>query len=418
MTHPIPRRHFLGAAAALAASPALAARPGPNDRVVVGVMGTGSRGTDHVRSFSAMPGVEVAWVCDPDDQRSAKAASLVSGKSPRAVRDFRRVLEDKSVDALIVATCNHWHAPAAILACAAGKHVYVEKPCSHTPDEGERLVQAARDHTRVVQMGNQRRSWPKIIEGIEEVRKGTIGRAYFARCLYSDARPSIGKGHETTPPSHLDFDLWQGPAPRRPFRDNMLHYNWHWFWHWGNGELGNNGVHMIDLARWGLGVDFPVHVTSSGGRYRFEDDQETPDTHVVAFDFDGKKSITWEGLSCNAYRPGGPGEDVVFFGDEGSLSITKGGYTIHDVKGKLVKTVDGKGGDADHIENFLAAVRGESKPNSEISEGHRSTLLCHLGNIAHRVGRSLKCDPMDGRIVGDPDAAKLWSREYATGWEM
>ena len=423
MTDPIDRRRFLGVAAAtglLAGWGARAGATGPNETIVLGVMGVGGRGKDHIRGFSALPGVEIAYVCDVDERRAAEAAEIAGrgkGGSPKAVGDFRRILDDKAVDALVVATCNHWHAPAAILACAAGKHVYVEKPCSHDPREGELLVEAARKHGRVVQMGNQRRSWPKIIEAVEQVRGGAIGRAYFARCCYSNERPSIGTGKELPVPGWLDYDLWQGPAPRRPYRDNILHYNWHWFWHWGNGELGNNGVHTIDVARWGLGADFPTRVTSSGGRYRFQDDQQTPDTHVVSFEFEGRRSITWEGVSCNPYRPGGEGAEIVFYGEDGSLAITNGGYTVFDAKGKAVKTVAGPGGDAVHQANFLAAIRGEAKPNSEIEGGHVSTLLCHLGNIAHRTGRALRCDPKDGRIVDDPDAMTHWGREYAKGWE-
>ena len=426
MIESIHRRRFLGAAAAtgLAATTAGrtagAARPGPNDAIVIGVMGMGGRGTSHATGFAALPGVEVAYVCDVDARRAAEAAEAVKrvgGETPKAVGDFRRILDDRAVDALVIATCNHWHAPAAILACAAGKHAYVEKPCSHNPREGELLVAAARKHGRVVQMGNQRRSWPKIIEAIERVRGGAIGRADFARCGYNNTRPSIGRGRDVPVPSWLDYDLWQGPAPRRPYRDNILHYNWHWFWHWGNGELGNNGVHSIDVCRWGLGADYPNRVTSAGGRYRYQDDQETPDTHVVTFEFEGRKAITWEGLSCNRYRPGGEGAEVVFYGEDGTLAISGGGYTILDLKGKPIQKVGGPGGDAGHQANFLAAIRGESRPNSEIAEGHTSTMLCHLGNIAQRTGRALRCDPKDGRILDDPEAMAAWSREYAQGWE-
>src|SRR5262249_24371263 len=233
-------------------------------------------------------------------------------------------------------TCNHWHAPAAILACAADKHVYVEKPCCHNPQEGEWMVTAARKNKRNVQMGNQRRSWPKDMEAIEIVRTGVIGRAFFAQSWYTNNRPSIGRGKQTAVPEGLDYDTWQGPAPRKPFQNNYLHYNWHWFWHWGNGELGNNGIHMIDLCRWGLGVDFPIHVTSAGGRYRFEDDQETPDTHLVTFGFEGRKSICWEGLSCSTF-PDGKRMDVLFHGDTGTLAISGSTWTIQDPKGKEVK---------------------------------------------------------------------------------
>jgi len=320
------------------------------------------------------------------------------------------------VDVLVNAACNHWHAPAGILACAAGKHVYVEKPCSHTPREGELFVQAARRNRRQVQMGNQRRTWPKIIEAIELVRSGAIGRAYLAQSWYEAQRPTVGRARDGQPPEGLDYELWQGPAPRRPYRSNYLHYNWHWFWHWGNGELGNNGVHMIDLCRWGLGVDYPTHVTSSGGRYRFEDDQETPDTHTVAFDFPGRKTITWEGLSCNR-RPSGTAPEVLFLGENGSLAIRGPGYVVYDRNGRETRRESGESSDALHLGNFLQAVRGGGRLASDIEEAHKSTLLCHLGNIAHRTQRALRCDGSNGRILQDEAAARMWTREYANGWE-
>jgi predicted dehydrogenase len=424
MSESIHRRTFLGSAAtglALGTGTLLHAADGPaaDKRLVVGVMGTGGRGTEHARSFARLPGVTVAYVCDVDTKRMNNGAAEVekiTGKAPQPVQDFRKVLDDKSVDVLVVATCNHWHAPAAILACAAGKHVYVEKPCSHNPHEGELMVEAAHKSDRRVQMGNQRRSWPKIIEAMQLVREGAIGRAYLAQSWYTNNRGSIGHGKETALPKGLDYDLWQGPAPRRAFHSNYLHYNWHWFWHWGNGELGNNGIHMLDLCRWGLGVEFPVRVTSAGGRYRFEDDQETPDTHTAHFEFDGRKKITWEGLSCNR-MPNDQPADVIFYGEKGSLAIHGGGYSIYDEKGKEVRKASGEAGDNVHLSNFLAAVRGETKLNSEIEEGHKSTLLCHLGNIAQRTGRSLKCNPKDGRILEDREAMAFWSREYEKGWE-
>ncbi len=424
MTDPMHRRRFLGAAAAtgLAAATgrARAGSPGPNDTIVVGVVGTGGRGRSLAGSFAAEAGVEVAYVCDVDRRRAGQAADEVAkaGKrTPEAVEDLRRILEDGSVDAVVIATCNHWHSPATILSCKAEKHVYVEKPCSHTPREGELMVEAAREHSRVVQLGTQRRSWPQVAEAVHRVRNGAIGRAYYAHSYYNANRPSIGRGKETAPPEGLNYDLWQGPAPRQAFRDNILHYNWHWFWHWGNGELGNNGIHMLDVCRWGLGVEFPAHVSSTGGRYRFDDDQQTPDTHIVGFDFPGEKSIVWEGLSCNGHRPGGGDRaEVIFYGDEGSLAITNGTYAIFDLNGKTIETAEGSGGDEVHIKNFLAAIRGDGALNAPISEGHRSTLLCHLGNIAHRTGRALKCDPKDGRILGDDEAMGYWTREYAPGW--
>ena len=422
MSDGINRRHFLGATAAAGVAAGLAsagAQGGANGRLVVGIMGTGGRGTGLATTFQQQANVEVAYVCDPDRTRVDRAADAVrkaGNANVRAVSDFRRILDDKSVDILVCAACNHWHAPASILACAANKHVYVEKPCSYTPREGEIAVQAAGKHKRLVQMGNQRRTWPRIIEAIDEVRKGTIGRAYLAQAWYLNTRPTIGRGKEAAPPNDLDYNLWQGPAPHRPFHTNYLHYNWHWFWHWGNGELGNNGIHMLDLCRWGLGVDFPIRVTSMGGRYRFQDDQETPDTHLVAFDFPGRKSITWEGLSCNRL-PAGQGADVMFFGDNGTLVIDGNGYKVFNQDRKELRSVSGAGGDVSHIRNFLDACRGNGRLTSNIEEAHKSTLMCHLGNIAYRVGRALECDPKDGHILQDKQAAAYWTREYAKGWE-
>jgi predicted dehydrogenase len=428
MSNSIHRRHFLGAAAAAGVGLGLNAATnvlGANEKkLVVGIMGTGGRGTEHAKSFAKQANVEVAYVCDVDKNRAGKAAeevnkivSKAAGKAPQAVQDFRKILDDKAVDVVVVATCNHWHAPAAILACTHGKHVYVEKPCSHNAHEGELMVEAARKNNCRVQMGNQRRSWPKIIEAIQQVRDGVIGRAYFAQAWYLNTRPSIGKGQSVAAPAGLDYDLWQGPAPRKPFRSNYLHYNWHWFWHWGNGELGNNGIHYLDLCRWGLGVEYPTHVTSIGGRYRWEDDQETPDTNVVTFNFADHKSISWEGLSCSLL-PAAKVPDVIFHGEKGTLALNSGGYTIYDEKGKEVKKETGAGGDVVHIGNFLDAIRNEKATlNSEITEGHKSTLLCHLGNIAYRVGRALNCDPKSGHIVNDKEAAAQWTREYEKGWE-
>src|SRR5687767_4592206 len=418
------RRQFLGAASAgltLTMAGRSARAAGANDRIVVGVMGMGGRGTSLATTFEQQPNVDVAYVCDPDRSRADRAVAAVekvaSGDKPQGVTDFRRILEDKDVDVLVIATCNHWHAPVAILGCSAGKHVYVEKPCSHNAREGELMVQAARRYNRRVQMGNQRRSWPKVQEAMERLRGGEIGRVYYAQAWYTNERQTIGRGKAVAPPAGLHYDLWQGPAPRKPFRDNYLHYNWHWFWHWGNGELGNNGVHTLDLCRWGLNADYPARVTSSGGRYHFDDDQETPDTHTVCFDFEGKRSITWEGLSCNKHRAG----FVHFYGTQGSLELdSNGNHTVFDADDKVVDRAENSSlGEIEHLVNFLEAIRG-GKPlelNAEIEKGYKSTLLCHLGNIAHRVGRTLNCDTTNGHILHDEEAMALWGREYAKGWE-
>ncbi len=415
------RRGFLRSVAALSAVGTAAHVLGANDKLVVGVMGVHGRGTQLARVFAGEGSAAVAYVCDVDNRSTGKAAAAVTEVQvykPKETGDFRHILDDKVVDILVVAAPNHWHGPATILACKAGKHVYVEKPCCHNPREGELMVAAARTYKRVVQMGAQRRSWPKVIEAIEAVRAGAIGRAYYARCRYTNSRGSIGRGKEVPVPEWLDYELWQGPAPRRPYTDNRIHYNWHWFWHWGNGELGNNGVHSLDLCRWGLGVEYPVRVTSAGGRYVYrDDDQETPDTHEVAFEFADSKAIAWEGLSRSQNSFGARDSIASFHGEKGALAIWGSAYTIFDRNDKPVKEASGPGNDELHVRDFLKSVRAGTPPSAEIEEGYKSTLLTHLGNIAHRVGRSLRCDSANGHILDDKEAMALWGREYAPGWE-
>ena len=411
------RRRFLGTTAAISqaalVAQASAQSQAASEKIVIGVMGL-SRGRSLSTSFAKRPNVEIKYVCDVDSQRADSCADLIMGavnKKPQAIGDFRRILDDPDVDALVCSAPNHWHAPATILACQAGKHVYVEKPCSHNPQEGEWMVQAARKHKRAVQMGTQRRSGETLRKAITMLSEGVIGRVYHSRAFYFSLRGSIGTGTPAKVPGHLDYELWQGPAPTTEYMSNRVHYNWHWFWHWGNGELGNNGVHSLDVCRWGLGVDYPTRISSIGGRYTFEDDQETPDTQAVNFEFSGGKSITWQGLSCN--RNGGG--FVSFFGEDGSMVIGGGGeYTLYDRNNKEIKTEAGSRGDIEHIDNFLAAIRND-KPlalNSEIAEGHKSTLLCHLGNISQRTGRTLDCDPSNGHILNDKAAMDLWARDY------
>lgn len=419
------RRNFIQGAAAAGAlgvyTSASAEETGKsaNEKVVVGVMGL-SRGRSLAVSFAKQPNVEVKYVCDVDSTRAASGAKLVEGtgvKAPTAIGDFRKILEDKAVDALVCAAPNHWHAPATIMACGQGKHVYVEKPCSHNPWEGETMVQAARKNKRCVQMGSQRRSGGGHIEAVKRLRDGAIGNVYLSKSWYHNTRGSIGKVKPTQPPTYLDYELWQGPAPRRPYKSNVVHYNWHWHWHWGNGELGNNGVHSIDISRWGLGVDYPVRVTSSGGRYHFKDDQETPDTHTVCFEFLGGKQIVWAGLSCNRHGSG----FVSFYGTEGAMDLDSDGtFTIFDSKNKQVERVPASSrGDQEHIANFVSAIRTDNYKslNAEIEVGHKSTLLCHLGNIAQRTGHSISVNPVSGKIVGDETAGKYWKRDYESGWE-
>jgi predicted dehydrogenase len=429
MKRPIDRRSFLettAAGAALAAGSYFVCESSAQEsksageKIVVGMMGVNGRGGALTQGFMSQPNCEVGYICDVDERaidRTINAVVKQQQRKPQGVVDFRKILDDKTIDVLVCAAPNHWHAPATILGCSAGKHVYVEKPCSHNPREGELAVEASRKNKRVVQMGSQRRTLPGVVEGVTKVREGAIGKVLYARTWYNNNRPSIGYGRSEPIPSWLDWSLWQGPAPEKPYLNNIVHYNWHWKWHWGNGELGNNGIHALDVARWGLDVTYPIRVTSGGGKYRHDDDQETPDTHVVTYNFPRNKSIMWEGLSWSPYGPGGDGFGICFHGDEGTLLIEGYGYKIFDMKNKEVAQKSGGGGEREHIANFLDCIRTGKRPNADIEEGHRSTLLCHLGNIAHRVNRVLTTSEKNGHIQGDSEAMALWSREYRPGWE-
>jgi predicted dehydrogenase len=387
---------------------------------VVGVMGMGGEGTMLAGEFQKQPGVEVRYVCDPDRRRAGEAAEKIAKiavPGPKPIGDFRRILDDRQVDVLVIAAPDHWHAPATILACAAGKHVYVEKPVCHNPQEGEWMVAAARRHRRIVQAGTQRRTWPAHREAFDKLRAGVIGRVRYIKCWAALYRKPIPRGRPAPVPEWLDWDLWQGPAPHVPYRDNLVHYNWHWFWHWGTGEIGNHGIHRIDICRWYLGVDFPRSVSSGGARIALDDDRDTPDTQIITYDF-GDKLLSFEHVS---WHPRGLGErrddDIIVYGDEGSLVWGGSGYRIYDMKNKLVAESKGAGGYADHVANHLDAIRNAVPLHADVAESHKSTVLCHLGAIAHRTGRTLHCDPATGRILNDPQAAALWRRQYEPGWE-
>ena len=426
MTNPVNRRQFLkqssilsAGAVSLASAPWLRAAKSPNEKVVVAVIGCNGRGMAHIAGYLASPHAEIAYICDVDSRAVKKGIEAVrkkQTKEPKGVSDLRKVLEDPNVDAVSIATPDHWHAPATILACAAGKHVYVEKPGSHNLNESQLMVAAARKHKRIVQMGNQRRSWPWVIEALTALREGELGKVFFARAWYTNHRPSIGRGKTASVPDWLDYALWQGPAPERPFKDNLLHYNWHWFWNWGTGELGNNGVHSLDLARWGLGVDYPKRVTCGGNRYHFQDDWETPDIYVATFDY-GDKAISWDGQSCDPHGFEGEGFGVNFYGEKGSMSLAGNNVKVYDLNSKVVREVKGKGDDSVHFANFVDAIREGKALNSEIEDGQRSTLLCHLGNVAWRTGHTINFDPTTRKVVGDKDAEALTKRAYRPGWE-
>jgi predicted dehydrogenase len=406
----------------------------PSNKVVVAVMGLNGRGSFLAESFSKLANVEVAYLCDVEEKAIAKGMKIfaTADKKPALIKDIRELVNKKDFDALIIAAPDHWHTPAAILGITHGKHVYLEKPCGHNPYEGELLVQAMKKYPdKIIQMGSQRRSFPTIIDAVQQVKEGIIGNAYYAKSWYNNNRKTIGIGKKIAAPPTLDFNLWQGPAPRRDYQDNLVHYNWHWFWHWGTAETCNNASHELDCCRWFLGVDYPTKVVSAGGRYAFKDDWQTPDTQTVSFEFGNNKSISWEGRSCNNFPTEGTGRGFIIYGDKGTLiNYGNDDYKIFDYDNKLVKEVKTSGGgnganavsangnlDNFHFENFAEAVRGNRKVISPIEEGHKSVLLCHLANIAQRTGRTLHCDPKNGHILNDADAMKFWRREYEKGWE-
>lgn len=408
---------------------------GANDKIRMGAIGVNSRGTALTTNFSKQPQCEITYVCDVDSQAITKCINEVNkavGYTPKGEKDIRKMLEKKDVDAVLIATPDHWHAPAALLAMKANKDVYLEKPCSYCPEEGEILVKAAKKYNKVLQMGNQRRSWPNVREGIMELKNGIIGNVHYGKSWYTNNRPSIGIGKNVAVPDWLDWELWQGPAPRVAFKDNYIHYNWHWFWHWGTGEALNNGTHMMDLLRWGLDLEYPVKVDSSGGRYYYKDDWETPDTQNINIEFPGGKYISWEGRSCNGRHIQGHSTGCEFYGDKGTLLITGGdSYIIYDDKNRIIKEqksrieIDPRNLmnpaeqlDSFHIQNFFNAIQKDEKLYSDIDSGHKSTLLVQLGNIALRTGHALNINPQNGHILKDADAERLWSRAYEPGWEM
>jgi predicted dehydrogenase len=373
----------------------------------------------HVATLLNIPEVEIAYLAEVDSKRLERGMKTVSEKQQapcQGIKDFRKALEDKTLDAVFIATPNFWHTPAALLSMQAGKHVYVEKPGSQNPHESELIVAGAKKYGKHVQMGNQRRSLMR--DAIAALHAGAIGELHFARSFYYASRKELGLNVPSqVRSSDLDFDLWQGPVLEdRDIRD-YVHYEWHWLWNWGNGELGNNGIHHLDILRWGLQVTHPHTVTYTGGRYWHSDKQETPDTGTACYNF-GRVGMEWVQSSCTPRSAEKPLGECVFYGEGGTFSVSGSAWTVYDPKG--VKVSEGKGPsgvDIPHIGNFIETIRGNASLNSPIHEGQLSTMLCHLGNIAYRTGSVVKCDPQTGKILSNPEGEKLWRRSYRKGWE-
>jgi predicted dehydrogenase len=435
----ITRREFIDALAVGTAGLAISTTAksyaqilGANDRLNFAVIGLNGRAYAHLSALKANKAkARISHVCDVESnilKRFADSATQEMGEAPATDKDFRNVLALKEIDAITIATPDHWHAPMAIAGVQAGKHVYVEKPCSHNPAEGVMLVEAQKKYGKLVQMGSQQRSSPHTIEIVDKIHNGLIGRAYFAKTWYSNVRKSIGHGKVVPVPPTLDWDLFQGPAPRQAYKDNVQPYNWHWFKTWGTGESLNNGTHEIDVARWALGVDYPHTVSSTAGRYQFKDDWQFYDTMMTSFAYDDAM-IAWEGKCCNGMKYYGRDRGVAVMGTTGSVIVDRDGYEIYDLKGKMTSeyktdkvataSTDLIGRDSmtnAHFANFIAGIQTGAKLHQPVAQGNVAVTMLQLSNVAWEVNRELHLDTTDGKVLGDPAAMKMWGREYEKGW--
>jgi predicted dehydrogenase len=431
MRSPNRRKFIQQTAAAVAATsaltfPARSRAASANDKVIIGVIGPGGMGSNLLSSFVEQQDVEIAYVCDADANRMAQAAKSVekkSGKAPKQERDMRRLLDDKTIDAVVIATPDHWHAPATILACEAGKHVYVEKPCSHNLREGRLMVEAARRHKRVVQTGTQTRSSEHAMRAMELLHNGAIGDVLVAKAWNSQLRGNIGKATPTDPPADLDFDLWVGPAPMVRYQKNLLPGIWRWWYAFGTGDMGNDGVHDLDLARWGLGVKtHPTRISALGGKYFFDDDQQFPDTQYCVFEYAGAgiggrpKQLIFEQRIWSPYVQEGHENGNGFYGTKGMLILGKGsGWQLFGPRNELREKMSGRPDGPAHHRNFLECIKNGKRPAADVEIGHLSASLCHLGNIATRVGRVLHFDPDKESIRNDEEAHGMLRRTYREG---
>jgi predicted dehydrogenase len=398
----------------------------PSDTVRIALIGVGGRGRQDIGGFDKLPNVEVVAVCDVDQKHLDSGVDQVvkdGGKKPQGFTDYRNILDDKSIDAIAIATPNHWHTLMTIQACQAGKDVYVEKPCSHNIFEAKQVVAAARKYNRMVQQGSQIRSSAAVQDGIRQLREGLIGDVYLGRGLCYKWRDTIGRKPVSPVPPGVDYDLWTGPAPKREFTMNRFHYNWHWFWDTGNGDLGNQGIHQVDIARWGLGVQYPVKVSAMGGHFMFDDDQETPNTLNCAFEFEdnGKRKLMefevrhWESNHEADIQERGNTNTIgaIFYGSKGYLAVDSY-ISYKSWLGKEQQPGPARTEGGDHYLNFIEAVRSRKREslNAEIEEGAASTVLVHLANISYRIGRTVHFDSKTMTCVNDPEANRYLTREY------
>lgn len=405
---------------------------GANDRIYCAIAGIRSRGKALATAIQLQKNAKILYSCDVDNKIIEEHNTWSKenlGYVPKVEKDFRKLVENKNVDTVFIATPEHWHTPMSIMAMQAGKHVYVEKPCSHNPYENELLVAAQKKYGLKVQMGNQQRSALTSIQAINDIRNNLIGEVYKGEAYYSNNRGSIGIGKLVSIPKTLDWELWQGPAPRSKYKDNIHPYNWHWFRNWGTGEVHNNGTHEIDICRWALDVDLPESVSSFGGKYTYKDDWEFVDNQQVTFKYPKGKFITWTGHSRGLIQPKRPGRGVTIYGSKGTIQLDRNFYKLYDLAGNLIKsefeetvsqTTDtiGQGGlDVNHVGNLFDAIRTEKPLTAEIKDASISTLLCHLANMAQDAGETLQIDPNTGKIINNTKIMKNWKREYAKGWE-
>lgn len=407
---------------------------GSNDRVNLAIQGLGRRLDGFIKPISTKESnINLLYLCDVmKSQREKAAARFAKEFNHKAIleNDIHKVLADINLDAVIIATPDHWHTPGAIMAMQAGKHVYLEKPCSHNPHENDLVVAAQKKYNKVVQMGNQQRSSLESNEIINEIHNGIIGAAYKAIAFYTNSRGEVPIPSKAAPPVGLDWELFQGPAPRKEYMHDTWNYNWHWYgWDFGTAEMGNNATHELDIARWALDVKYPEHVDVFSDKYHYiNDGWSMYDTMEATFRFAGNKIIQWDGQSRNGYDKYGKGRGTIIYGSEGSVFIDRDGYLLYDIKGKLIKervnpgiedgnTLGGGGSlSSMHVVNFADAIRGKAKLTSPIEEGAISQMLTHYANISSRIKKSFDVDEFNGRIF-DREAMKLWSRTYEPGWE-